>query len=247
MNPYSRPATAGVMGPPPLRTGGPIKSITTGSNKVLVTNLDSDVTEDDVEEIFEQAGLIKSITIRKDSSGRSLGTAEVIFTKRAVAAKTVEDYDGAAVDGRPMYLRMLDGPGGGAVIRRTDQERFTPRVRDTQRVERSSFRGSANEPLFGFRGSTKEAVFGTGLDELDYSTVDTSEFSTFRRSRGRGRGRGGGFMRSFRTRGRSRGRGGGWRGGGRGDRESESVPSVEQLNKDMDSYFGRDKGSQMTD
>lgn len=230
--PYSRPSPTTrrpARAASPVQSAGPVKSITIGSNKVLVTNLDSSINEEDIEEIFESAGGIKSVNLKTDAQGRSLGTAEVVFSKRAVAVKTVEDYDGAAVDGRPMYLRLLDAAGSTIVRKRPEQERFRPAV--TQERPATASRAS-------FGGGAKESLFGSKIEELEYAAEN---FSSFGR-RGGGFGRRGGAGGSSQTQGgrgrggRSRGRGGG--GGGFRDR---TPPSAEQLDKEMDSYFGSSK------
>lgn len=252
--PYSRPTVplrrpSALQRSVPESSQGAVKSITIGSNKVLVTNLDSSINEEDIEEIFEGAGGIKSVNLKKDAQGRSLGTAEVVFAKRAVALKTVEDYDGAAVDGRPMYLRLLESAGGATgttvVRKRPEQERFRVAVthvedsrfgRDVRDVDEQPFsRGS----FLG--GGSKEAIFGSKMEELDYAQEN---FSVFGGRRGFMGGRGG-AGRAFNSRGRGGARGGRGRGGERfgGGGRDKSVPSAEQLDKDMDSYFG---GSKLT-
>lgn len=237
-NPYARPSFASESSrgtPSRLSNGsssGAVKSITTG-NKVLVTNLDSGVTEEDVEEIFEQAGTIKSVVIKKDAQGRSLGTAEVVFAKRSVAAQTVKDFDSAAVDGRPMYLRLIEGPALSIKRERADQERFVAKRSDDwqDRGRRQSF------------GGAKESLFGSKLGELDYSTIDDSEYGSFGGRRGRTGGGRGGRGRNF-VRSRGRGRGGGGRSNGN---SGGRAPTAEQLDQDMDSYFSSTKATAMAE
>lgn len=219
--------------------------ITTTSNKVLVTNLDSEVTTEDVEEIFEQAGAIKSVSIKTDASGRSMGTAEVVFSKRGTAADVVKDFDGAEVDGRPMYLRLLES--AGPVVKRVGVEREDRVERRAERGERtlyvpkrSSF-GRGNES-FGRvnRGSGKESLFGSKLGAPDDD--DYGSFSSGRRN-GNGNGNGSTGSRRGRSGGRGNGRGGnGSKGrGGRGGRAKQPEATEEQLNADMDSYFNQNK------
>jgi THO complex subunit 4 len=75
--------------------------------KILVSNLDFDVNPDDVTEIFQRIGPVTSAEVNYDREGRSRGTAEVTFNNANHAKQAVEDYDGAEVDGRPMYLKLV--------------------------------------------------------------------------------------------------------------------------------------------
>jgi len=75
--------------------------------KVIVSGLDPEVSADDINEIFEQIGNIRSVQVFYDQNGKSLGSAEVTFHTTASAAKAVAEYDKAEVDGRPMSLKLV--------------------------------------------------------------------------------------------------------------------------------------------
>ncbi|KAI3648945.1 hypothetical protein MP228_006799 [Amoeboaphelidium protococcarum] len=75
--------------------------------KMLVSNLDFKVTEADLKELFSTAGPLKKVSLSFDSSGKSKGSAEVIFIRKQDALYAIKKYNGVALDGRPMRLEMV--------------------------------------------------------------------------------------------------------------------------------------------
>lgn len=79
------------------------------STIVHISNLASDVTEEDIEEILAETGKTKSIVLNYNRNGESQGTAVVTYVRANDATKAVDEFDKAEVDGRPMYMKLVGG------------------------------------------------------------------------------------------------------------------------------------------
>lgn len=95
-------------------SNGPKKSIfdrvgvvTPSGTKVIIANLNSNVTAADIAELCGTVGETKRVDVRFDKQGRSLGTAEVLFARQSDAMSCVKKFNGLTLDGTPMKVYLL--------------------------------------------------------------------------------------------------------------------------------------------
>lgn len=68
--------------------------------KIRVVNLDYNILEDDVKELFASVGKLKFCKVLWDKQGRSLGKALVQYEYDSDHAKAIKEFNGAELDGR---------------------------------------------------------------------------------------------------------------------------------------------------
>ncbi|KAG8299658.1 hypothetical protein J6590_095485 [Homalodisca vitripennis] len=86
------------------RSGG--LSMTGGPTKLVVSNLDYGVLSSDIQVIFSKVGAIHSATVNYEKSGRSMGSAYVVFDRKADAVRDMKLYNRVPLDGRPMHIEL---------------------------------------------------------------------------------------------------------------------------------------------
>ncbi|XP_072975071.1 THO complex subunit 4A-like [Typha angustifolia] len=201
-------AAAGAVGAagtgfPGARSSG----IETGT-KLYISNLDYGVSNEDIKELFSEVGDLKRYSINYDRSGRSKGTAEVVFSRRTDALAAVKRYNNVQLDGKPMKIEIIG-----------------------TNIESPAVVPFAYNGTFGnLNGAPKSGPGRGGFVGWPRGGGGSGGASG---SAGGGGGSGGGGGGG---RGRGRGRGGGGGGGSSRGRGRGNQPSAADLDADLDKY-----------
>ena len=87
--------------------------------KLYVGNLSFNTTENELQELFSQAGAVQEVTLMQDKfTGKSRGFAFVTMSSDAEAQAAITKFNGQTVEGRPLTVnearpREPRPPGGG--------------------------------------------------------------------------------------------------------------------------------------
>ncbi|CAH8379311.1 unnamed protein product [Eruca vesicaria subsp. sativa] len=188
-----------------VAAGGGGSSIETGT-KLYISNLDYGVTNEDIKELFSEVGDLKRYGLHYDKSGRSKGTAEVVFSRRGDALAAVKRYNNVQLDGKLMKIEIV-----GTNVSAPTPPLFAP--------------AQVPFPGNGILGNFNE----------NYNGGFNGNFNGNFRGRGGFMGRPRGGFGGGNFRGGRGGRGGGGGGRGRGRGRDEKV-SAEDLDAELDKY-----------
>jgi RNA recognition motif-containing protein len=82
--------------------------------KLYVGNLSFDVTKEDLEELFAQAGTCESVAVITDrATGQSRGFAFVEMGSNGEAQRAIQQFDGQEIKGRTIKVNEARETGGG--------------------------------------------------------------------------------------------------------------------------------------
>ncbi|KAK9459120.1 uncharacterized protein V1516DRAFT_656016 [Lipomyces oligophaga] len=140
----SQPAKASL---PPVRLEA--------NDKVIISNLPTDVKEDSIKEYFSTAvGPIKKCSITYNAKGQSTGTATIIFHRPGDASATLNQFNGVAVDGKKiMHVELVVDPN-----KRTLADRIQPPASKSVVAPTKAARTKAKAAVASAKGNKNTAA-----------------------------------------------------------------------------------------
>ncbi|KAK6414193.1 hypothetical protein LTR95_017774 [Oleoguttula sp. CCFEE 5521] len=228
------------------------------AKKIRVDNIHYDIQEKDIKELFERIGPVETAQMLYDRMDRSQGTAFITYVDARDARDALREYDGANAHGQPIRLTLLPtgpatgpraAPSKGSLFERVER----PARSLFDRIDNGpSSRDDSREPAGrrGGRGGRPDRSYSPEKDRLLRVPDNIDRYVPGQRDSRSPVGRGGGRERGRRPGAR---REEGTRGGGRGGRGTDGAPrgggrrgvkTAEQLDAEMDDYFGGGGGAQ---
>ncbi|KAK4186160.1 hypothetical protein QBC35DRAFT_413410 [Podospora australis] len=207
-------------------------------SKIRVDNIHYELTQEDLEELFQRIGPLVKLDMKYDRAGRSEGTAFVTYESARDAQQAIREFDGANAAGQPIRLTLMPtGP------RRNPFDNAV--VPGRPLAERITVPSGRSRSLSPHRQSDEEAA-RRGVDRYRpgaRGSRSRSPMPSRRRDGGGGGGRRGGQRREGGG-GRRGGGAGGGGGGGGGERSEKAArdgrpkKTQEELDAEMEDYFG---------
>lgn len=210
----------------PRRQAAPDQSRGT---RIRVDNIHYELTEDDLDGLFKKIGPVAKLELRYDRAGRSEGTAFVTYETHRDAEDAIREYNGANAAGQPIRLTLM--PSGPAPRRNPFDTAVMPSRPLSERISYPSNRSRSLSPDRNRDGG--DSGRKGGLDS--YRPGGGGSRS---RSPMPSRPREGGRRPGGRRDGGGGDRGGRREGGERGARNGRVRKTQEELDAEMEDYFG---------
>ncbi|KAF4626155.1 hypothetical protein G7Y89_g12006 [Cudoniella acicularis] len=208
------------------RRYSPERSYESSSAKLRVENLHYDLTEEDLDDLFNRIGPVLKLALVYDRAGRSEGIAYVTYESSHDAKRAIREFDGANAKGQP--IRLISIPTGPAAGRRNPfDSAIVPGRSLADRITLPPGRSSRSE----------SPIRHSDVSGPPPSNVDRYVPGRGSRSRSpRPRPRDGRRPGARRERGDRRGGRGG--GGERLARDGRPKKTQEELDAEMEDYWG---------
>jgi len=187
-----------------------------------VENLHYDLTEEDLDDLFNRIGPVLNLSLTYDRAGRSEGIAYVTYETTQDAKRAIREFDGANAKGQP--IRLIPIPTGPSAGRRGPAAPAGRSLFD--RITLPADRSRSDSPV------RHSDVSGPPPSNVDRYVPGRGSRSRSPRPR---RGRDGRRPGARRERGE---RAGGGRGGERLAKDGRPKKTQEELDAEMEDYWG---------
>ena len=108
---------------------------------LYIKNLEENVDDAGLREIFKNEGTISSAIVMKDEKGNSRGFGFVSFASQEEATKAITEYNGRILSHKPLYV---------ALAQPKEERRQILALQHRNRIQQARFAGGLIQPGFGF-------------------------------------------------------------------------------------------------